>query len=169
MQYQITYFSPAGHAEKLARAFLGILPPNTSLASPGSDSTPEADVHLVGFDFQNTEPKQVPREVRTFLQTLTGKTILLFATVPFQLNDVLERGISDLMVASLPRECDYLGAYVCAAQPPETLLQHFQTAAIHQPGNSRARYWQARCEQAIGRPNESDIQKGCSFVTRVLK
>lgn len=169
MQYQITHFSPAGQAEKLAAAFQAILPQNTPCCSLNANTSPDADVHLVGFDFSRTEPKKVPQEVRLFLNQLEGKTILLFATVPFELNDVVERRVSNLVLSALPRECDYLGMYVCTAHPSDRLLQHLENTMEQNPNNIRASYWHERCLQAEGRPNEADLQDACRFAAHVLR
>lgn len=169
MQYQITHFSPAGQAEKLATAFQAILPQNSPCCSLDANTSPEADVHLVGFDFSSTEPKNVPQQVRMFLNQLKGKTILLFATVPFQLNDVLEKRVSDIALAALPGECDYLGLYVCTSQPSDRLLQHLEDSMQRNPNNTRASYWHERSVQAVGHPNETDIRNACRFVAHVLR
>lgn len=168
MQYQITYFSPAGHAKKLAVAFQSILPPETPNLSLDKNTSPDADVHLVGFDFKQTDPKTIPNEVSVFLKRLEHKTIFLFATVPFQLNDVVERGVSNIVTPALPHECDYRGLYLCSAQPPDALLQNLEEAMNQNPNNARAKYWHERCLSAIGHPDKDDIKKGCQFANHVL-
>lgn len=164
MQYQITCFSPAGHAEKLAAAFRSILPAETACGGPDT----RAPIHLVGFELPDADLQRMPEDVRSFLAELEGKTLFLFATVPMQPNDMIEKSVSDLVLASLPRECDYLGLYVCPAQPSASLLTDLEAKMAHDGDNWRAKYWHHRCVQAMGHPDAGDLQAGCRFASHVL-
>lgn len=168
MQYQITYSRPTDHAHVLAAAFQSLLPPDTLCRSLDEHPTAEADVHLVGFDFRDASLKSIPENVRAFLAQLDGKTIFLFATVPMQPNDIIEKSVSDLAIAALPRECDYLGLYVCPAQPSAALLEELETKTKHHDDNWRAKFWHEQCTRAMGHPNDTDIQNGCRFAAHVL-
>ena len=59
MQYQISYFSPGGYAESLAKAFCRHLPGDTYVSSLEQEDTPYADIQLVGFDYAGTCPGAV--------------------------------------------------------------------------------------------------------------
>lgn len=169
MQYQITYFSPSGHARKLATAFQSILPSPSPCRSLDPHTSPAADVHLVGFDVQNAGLERIPDKVICFLKELEGKTIFLFATVPFRISDVVERSVSDIVIPALPRECDYLGMYLCSAQPSDALVQHLADTMERSPNNWQAQHWHEQCVQAFGHPDETDIQNGCRFARHVLR
>lgn len=169
MQYQISYFSPGGYAESLAKAFCRHLPGDTYVSSLEQEDTPYADIQLVGFDFAGTSLNAVPLSVMEYLDKLEEKTIFLFATLPFQPNDALERRIYNNLLAFLPRQCDFRGLYLCAAQPPEALLEELKAVISQQPENSRAQYWLARCREAVGHPDKADLQGACQFMKHVLQ
>lgn len=169
MQYQISYFSPNGHAETLVNAFCRMLPPDTYISNLEEEDTPCADVQLVGFDIVGTNLDAIPFKVMEYLEKLEGKTIFLFATVPFQPNEVVEGRIHKNVLAFIPDDCDFRGLYLCSAQPSEILMQDLKKIVFHQPENTRAKHWLERCEKAIGHPDRTDIQKGCQFARHVLK
>lgn len=169
MQYQISCFSPNGHAETLANAFCQMLPRDTRICNLEEDTVPCADIQLVGFDMGGTNLDAIPFRVIEYLEALEEKIIFLFATVPFQPNNVVQNRINNSVIPFLPEECDYRGLYLCAAQPSASLMQDLRTITARQPDNSRARHWLERCEKAIGHPDSLDVQKGCQFAAHVLE
>lgn len=169
MQYQISYFSPGGYAESLTKAFCRHLPGDTYVSSLEREDTPYADIQLVGFDFAGTSLNAIPLSVMEYLDKLEEKTIFLFATLPFQPNDVLERRVHNNLQAFLPRSCDFRGLYLCPAQPPEALLEELKAVISQHPENSRAQYWLDRCREAVGHPDKADLQGACQFMKHVLQ
>lgn len=169
MQYQITYFSPSGHAAKIAKGLQSILPSPTPCRSLEPDPSSEADIHLVGFDFTDATLERIPDAVVHFLKKLEGKTIILFATVPFRLSDMIDRSASNTVIPALPRECDYLGLYLCPAEPSPDLVKQLADAMERDPNNWRARHWHEQCIQAFRHPDEADVQNCCHFASHVLR
>lgn len=169
MQYQISYLSPNGHAETLAKAFSRILPGNTIAFDLEEDGTAYADVQLVGFELGGTRCDAIPFKVLEYLEALNGKIVFLFATVPFQPNDAVRNRVNNSVIPFLPDECDYRGLYLCPAQSPESLVRDLQNVIASQPENTRARYWLEQCEKAKGHPNAEDLRKGCQFMRHVLE
>lgn len=168
MTYQITYASPKEETKKLADAFLDMLPAGSILV-PVAEADTSADVHLVGFELQRGCPRGIPENVAAFLKKLSHKTILVFATVPFEVSDMVRNDLCRFVMEVLPKECDYVGLYVCSSHPSKHLIGKLQNYIEEYPDNSRAKHWLDRCTGAAGRPNEMDIQKGCQFVSLVLK
>lgn len=168
MQYQITYHGSSGSAQKLAYALQSLLPTDTPVSDLKATPSPQANIQLLGLDLDRTESVEIPVEVSRYIRKLNGKTIFLFVTVPFQVNDLLDRRISRLVVSLLPKRCDYRGFYLCSAQPTDMLLNYFQNAISQNPNNTRAKYWGELCNRAIDHPNSSDIQALCKFAVHVL-
>lgn len=169
MTYQITYFSPNGHAEKLAALLRELLPPDTRVEALGKQTQAGADVQLVGFDLKMVDLHTLPLNIVTYLKGLDGKTVFLFATVPFRTDDVLSRQVHKNVTAALPAQCDYRGLHLCPAQSPDMLVEGFRNVVQRNPSNIRAKHWLERCEQAQGHPNEADSQALCRFARHVLK
>lgn len=169
MQYQITYFSPHGSAETLVNAFCQMLPCDTYVSNLEEESIPYADIQLVGFDLGGSNLDAIPLAVMEYLEKLEGKTILLFATVPFAANDYIKSRVDHAVMPFLPDECDCLGLYLCSAQPPAALLAELENIISHHPENGRAKHWLEQCEKAVGHPDRSDVQKACQFARHVLR
>lgn len=169
MTYQITYFSPNGHAERMANALYRLLPPDTRTVPLEKDSAVDADIHLVGFDLKMMDLRTLPLNIANYLKQLGDKTVFLFATVPFQLNDVLDRQVHNAAAAALPAECDYRGLYVCPAQAADLITNGFRSVVQRHPDNTRAKHWLERCEKSNGHPDEEDIRQCCRFAQHVLR
>ena len=169
MQYQISYYSPNGHAETLANAFSRILPGDTYISNLEEEDTPFADVQLVGYEYVGTNLNAIPLCVMEYLDKLEEKTIFLFATIPFLPNDTVERHVHNNVTAFVPYHCDFRGLYLCGAQPSDVLLQDLKGIVSRQPENTRAQHWLDRCERAVGHPDRTDIQNACQFLEHVLK
>lgn len=169
MQYQISYFSPNGHAETLVNAFCQMLPHDTYVSNLEEESTPYADVQLVGFDMGGTNLDAIPFKVIEYLEKLEGKIIFLFATVPFHANDNVRSRINKSVIPFLPEECDYRGLYLCSAEPSNALLNDLNNVISHNPNNTRAKQWLELCQKATGHPDRTDVQRGCQFARHVLE
>lgn len=169
MQYQISYFSPNGHGEKLVNAFCRMLPPDTYISNLEEADTPCADVQLVGFDMGGTNLGAIPFKVIEYLEKLDGKVIFVFTTVPFVPNEAVEGRIHNSIIPFLPDECDFRGLYLCGAEPSNVLLQDLRRLVSQQPENTRAKHWLERCEMAVGRPDNTDVHKACQFMKHVLE
>lgn len=169
MQYQISCLSPNGHAEALANAFARLLPPRTELSRLDGEVSARAEIQLIGFEMGGTNTGAIPFRVLEYLEKLDGKIIFLFATVPFQPNEAVTNKLHSSVIPFLPDECDYRGLYLCAAQPPESLVRDLRSVIAHQSDHSRAKYWLDRCEKAKGHPDAEDIRKGCEAVRRALE
>lgn len=169
MTYQIVYYSPDGYALKMAEVFREWLPEDTSMEALHQTSIPTADVQMVGFDLNLANLNTLPQNIDNYLKMLEGKSVFLFATVPFQPDDALSSQIHKCVAKALPRECDYRGLYICPAQAPEAIVNGFQDAVQRHPKNTRAKHWLERCEKAQGRPNSRDLEEGVRFMRYVLE
>ena len=169
MQYQISYYSPNGHAETLANAFCQMLPHDTYISNLEEEDVPYADIQLVGFDMGGTNLDAIPFKVIEYLEKLDGKAIVLFATVPFIPNEAVEGRIHNSVLPFLPDECDFRGLYLCGAEPSNTLLQDLRRLVSQQPENTRAKHWLEHCERAVGHPDRNDVLKACQFMRHVLE
>lgn len=167
MTYQILYFSPGGHACRLAQALAQILPEGTP-CEPLADQTPQAEVQLVGFEYRLTDGNRLPEPVETYLRSLTGKTVFLFAAAPLRLSSSQSTMLHRLAERYLPRECNYVGIHLCAMEPCGDTLTAFRDHAQQNPDNRRLQHWLDRSEQAQGHPDEQDLEEAKTFARHVL-
>lgn len=169
MTYQIVYVSPREQVQKVAQALWEILPEGSLCAPLQEGQTPQADVQLVGFELQYSEEGVIPGAVLEYLKTLSGKTVFLFAAVPLRFEAAYTSRLHRAAADALPRECDYRGLHLCPSEPSETALSAFREHAEKNPDNTRVRHWLGRQEQAVGHPDERDLEEACSFALHVLK
>lgn len=169
MIYQITYFSPRGHVQKLSGHLQLLLPQDTVMQELGSGSMCAAPIQLVGFELGFRDLDALPEQVEGYIKRLEGKQVFLFATTPFFLDDVQRRRIHSAAARALPRECDYRGMFLCSSDPGKQLLEGFRHAAERKPESTRIRHWLKRCEYAVDHPNEQDLVQLASFAAHVLE
>ena len=169
MTFQITYYSPEGYIQKIAEALHTLLPPDTPMGLLQKEAVPAAQIQLVGFELKMLDLHELPLNICHYLKALEGKTVFLFATVPFQPDDVLTSRIHKCVAAALPAECDYRGLFLCPAQAPVALTDGFQSVVQRHPSNTRAKHWLERCRKAAGHPNAQDTDACCRFANHVLK
>ncbi len=123
MNYQISYYSPQGHAKELAYAFRQILPSRTPVVDLTADVSESYDLHLVGFEFLESKFKEIPPQVQCFLSTLEHKEILLFATCPVHTDETHRMQIERSMIPFLPKNCKYHGLFLCQGEVYLTVLE----------------------------------------------
>ena len=103
------------------------------------------------------------------LDQLEEKTVLIFATCPFQADqnakDQLERSLQPF----LPDSCDYRGLYLCTGEASQQLLSKLQTVCQQNPEDQRASTLLENCKASAGHPDEDDIMQACLFVTKELE
>lgn len=168
MTYQITYFSPDGHAERLAKALMPILPRDTVVGQIQPDQEPAADVQIVGIELKFADMDKPAKEVTQYLRKLTDRTVLLYVTLPVFTDESHNSRIHKKAAQALPADCDYRGLFLSMAQPPEKLLEGFHHAVQVKPDNRRVQHWCERCERAVGHPNGEDEAAFRNFAAHVL-
>ena len=168
MQYQISYLSPKGHARKISAALYHLFTHRCCVKDLAIDGEVSGDACLICFEFGGTNLDAIPFKVIELLEKLEGKTILLFATIPFEVNDGIRSRIEKTIRPFLPDECDYRGVCLCSAEPGAALLRDLQALAAQQPDNTKAEFWLKSCSNAVGHPDKDDIRSCCEFASRNL-
>lgn len=167
MQYQIVCHSPKRYAAAFAAEFRRFLPMDT--LQTGTDAAPAAFVQIVCFETGSVGSNIIPPEVSSYLKQLDEHVIFLLSVVPVAVDDLLERELLRLVVPLLPRVCDFRGLSVFPCHPSEELLLNLRQRCSEAPDNSRARRWLDQCEQAVGHPNQEDLDAGIRFARHVLE
>lgn len=166
MQYQIICHSPKGYAAAFAEEFRQFLPEDTRISE--TDTEPAAPVQIICFETGGMRPNTIPQEISRYLQQLDEHVIFLLSVVPAAVDDLLERELMKLVIPLLPRACDFRGLRVSPCHPSEELLLMLRQRCSEAPDNSRARKWLDQCEQAVGHPDQEDLDAGSRFAQHVL-
>lgn len=168
MKYQISYLSPSGHCKKIAEAFEDILE-DAYVTDLKYDNDVQGEIHLVGFEINESGFKAIPYEVMELLDQLEEKTVLIFATCPFQADqnakDQMERSLQPF----LPDSCDYRGLFLCSGEASQQLLNNLGSICQQHPEDQRASALLENCKASVGHPDEEDIMKACLYVTKELE
>lgn len=168
MQYQISYFSPSGHTEKMTADLGKILPSNTLTVN--LDKEPEicGETHIIGFEL-GSKLDAIPYKVLDFLEKLDEKVILLFCTCPVQPTESIKERTERAILPFLPDDCDYRGMYMCRGQVPERFQAELDRILKAQPDNENVRVWINQCKKSEGHPNSENIRNMCQFAAEALE
>lgn len=169
MKYQITYWSPEEKLGSLINVLKGILPSDTVVQSMEEDVGAKGQVQIVGMELGLRDMDKLPNAVCNYLQHLGGKQLLVFATLPFYINESQRSRVHKAVSQSIPQDCNYMGLFLCSAQPNPDLLEGFRHAKELKPESTRIQYWLKRCEYAVSHPDEKDLGMLCHFAKRVLR
>lgn len=168
MTYQISYLSPLGNCRLLAEAFKDILE-DAYVTDLKYDNDVQGEIHLVGFEINESSFKAIPCEVMELLDQLEDETVLFFVTCPFQADQNVKDQLACTLRPFLPDSCDYRGIFLCQGEASQTLLHKLQTVCAERPDNQRTKAFWENCKASVGHPDEEDIMKACLFVTKVLE
>lgn len=169
MQYQISYVSPAGHVEKLAEAFCGLFPADTSVVDLScEESGIDAENHLIGFELTGNSDA-IPYAVLEHLEQLEDKVILLFVTSPLEPSENLREKVESKITPFLPDNCDYRGIFICYGEVSTELMQSLRSIISEDPGNDRTQALLYSFNESLGHPDTVDVNNGISFLTEALE
>lgn len=168
MKYQISYLSPSGSCRMLAEAFSDILD-DVYVTDLKHDNQVHGDVHLVGFEMDESSFKVIPYQVLDFLDHLSDKTFLLFVTCPFEAGYHTKLQLEKAISPFFPEKCDYRGLHLCLAEASEGMLSRLQSVCQQYPDDQRKQALLESCRVSVGHPDGDDIMKACIFVAQKLE
>lgn len=168
MQYQISYYSPDGHAEEMAFSFRQLLPSLTPLVDLTKHTLQGSCTHLVGFEFPEASLEEIPEVVHHFLSGLANMEVLVFATYPLLIDDGILAQAERLVLSCLPETCKYRGLYLCQGAASQQLIQSLTQAIAYDPANKSLRKSLKICRSSAYHPTRQDIRMGCRFVADAL-
>lgn len=161
MKSLVVYSSQTGNTKKLAEAVFEALPDEKEIFELGEAPDPAAyDLVAVGFWFKSGKPNP---ETMEFLPKLSGKSTFIFAThgAPVEYDHVA-KGLEEAKGAASGAKI--LGSFSCmGAVNPKVLEKVRSMPEEKQP------LWISRAEEAVGHPDESDIQNLKEAVATAIK
>jgi flavodoxin len=150
-----------GNTKKLAEAVYEALPDEKEIFELGEAPDPAGyDLVAVGFWFKSGKPNP---ETMEYLTKLLGKSVFIFAThgAPVEYDHVAN-GLEEAKGAT--GGATILGSFSCmGAVNPEVLEKVRSMPEEKQP------VWISRAEEAVGHPDEGDIQGLKDAVAEALK
>ena len=161
MKSLVVYSSMTGNTKKLAEAVFEALPDEKEIFELGEAPDPTAyDLVAVGFWFKSGKPNP---ETMEFLPKLSGKPTFIFAThgAPVEYDHVA-KGLEEAKGAA--GGAKILGSFSCmGAVNPKVLEKVRSMPEDKQP------LWISRAEEAVGHPDEGDIQNLTEAVATAIK
>lgn len=160
MKSLVIYSSTTGNTKKLAEALYEALPDEKDIFELGEAPDPAGyDLVAVGFWFKTGKPNP---EAIEYLTKLSGKSVFIFAThgAPVEYDHVT-KGLEEAKGAT---GATILGSFSCMGTVNPKVLEKVQSMPKEkQPA------WISRAEEAVGHPDESDIQALNDAVAEALK
>lgn len=168
MQYQVSYLSPNGHAQKAAEAIADILPADTKVVDLQEGCEVFAQTHIIGYELNEASLHAVPYAIMELLNELDGCQIVLFVTSPFQVDSNAKNVMENKLAPFIPEDSEYGGLFLCAGQATDSFLSAVRKEAELHPVDAQVKARLARCEESIGHPDEDDLMRVCSFIADAL-
>jgi flavodoxin len=161
MKSLVVYSSITGNTKKLAEAVFEALPDEKEIFELGEAPEPAAyDLVAVGFWFKSGKPNP---ETMEFLPKLSGKSTFIFAThgAPVEYDHVA-KGLEEAKGAT--GGAKILGSFSCMGAVNPTILEKVRSMP-----EERQPLWISRAGEAVGHPDESDIQNLTEAVATAIK
>jgi flavodoxin len=148
MKSLVVYSSQTGNTRKLAEAVFEALPGEKALY-PVDEAPDPSDYGFIALGFWFMQGKPDPKSAE-FLGRIGKKPLFLFATHAAAADsDHANQGME--MAKSLAIESDIRGTYSCQGEASPKILEK----ASNKP---QPPVWLAQAPDAVGHPNESDIE-----------
>ena len=158
MQYQISYYSPQGHAKKLAMAYKQLLPFLNPIVDLSNQIVTNNCIHLVGFEFSDTKVDEIPFIIEQFLSGMADMQVLVFATTPLCVNDALHKQAEELVLTCIPEKCKFLGFFLCQGEASSGLIEKLVLLRTKDPSNQDLRSELRMCRSSRFHPIRQDIR-----------
>jgi flavodoxin I len=151
MKSLVVYSSQTGNTKKLAETVYDVLPAEKEIHALTEAPEPTGyDLVALGFWFKGEKPDPGSLE---YLPKLAGKSLFLFATHgASEVYDHVAAGIEQ--AKSLAGGAKIIGTFSCQGEVNPKVLE-----AVRAKEKEKQPVWIERAEEAIGHPDESDIQR----------
>lgn len=164
MYYQISYYSPQGHAKDLAFSFRRIFPSRTPVVDMAKDIRCDGNLHLIGFEFFEPKLEIIPDIIHNFLSTLENKEVLLFATCPICVTEQQQIKLERNLISALPKTCKYHGLFLCQGEVYKTKVNALTEQILQKQDNKELKELLRQYRKGKGHPNREDIRKGYRYI-----
>lgn len=166
---RISYFSPQGHARELAYLFRRLFPSNTQAVDIMNGFFGEETLHIIGFEFHEPACEQIPDIVKKFVNELTYKELLFFATCPVCPDPKIREQIEGNLISILPETCKYSGLYLCQGEVRCEVLDTLAKNVSCRRGDAEAQMLLRQYRKGRGHPNREDIRNGYRYLAAALQ
>lgn len=167
MKYKIVYESRTGNTAKVAQTIAQIFPGNAVELTDITAQEPslDGDVYCIGF---GVHYNSCPLKILDFLDMLSGKTILFFATCGSEPTEERRKALERNIESFLPDHCDYRGLFLCQGAIPAEGAEAMRRAAEKAGRGDVIEHLKDFCDASQSHPDESDLQNACRFVQTTL-
>ncbi|MDD3186240.1 MAG: flavodoxin family protein BilS [Anaerostipes sp.] len=161
--YQVVYTSKTGNTKKLAEKIYDTLNSKDkeiySLDEGGANA--DADIYFIGFW---TNRGTCSMEVLDFFDNLEGKKIALFGTCGMGGQEEYFNNIKTNVAAFLPDSAEFLGAFMCQGEMPDTVGEKYHNILREHPDDEKIKFMIDNFNHAIGHPDAEDLDHIATFV-----
>lgn len=166
LDYLVLYDSETGNTKRLAAAIFSCLPGNSKdlIDITTEKLLPEATFYLIGFCVHRGTCRMA---VSNFVNSLTGKKIVLFGTCGMGNSPDYYNAIEHSASAWIEGDNEYLGAYFCQGKMPLKVRQKYEAMKTDENAEKMELYIR-NFDEAMTHPNQRDIEHAEAFIKKCL-
>lgn len=166
MKYSIVYSSKTGNTALIAEKIKNkILTENLTYFGLPSQDALDADTIFVGFW---TDKERCDDNLKSFIQNLSNKNIILFGTAGFGGSESYFNQIIDRVAAFIPESCSLKGSFMCQGKMPSIVRERYVQALEKDPSNTQMKAMIENFDEALNHPNPKDFEDLNNWIDSIL-
>lgn len=167
MKYSIVYNSKTGNTALLAKKIKEqLLPENCIYFGAPEQADLTADTIFIGFW---TDKGRCDDTLKTFIESLNDKNIILFGTAGFGGSEAYFNQIIDRIAAFIPNSCSLKGSFMCQGKMPSIVRERYVKALENDPSNEQMNSMIKNFDQALTHPDAIDLKNLNIWLNLLLK
>lgn len=166
MKYSIVYSSKTGNTALIAEKIKNKISTEnlTYFGLPSQDAL-DADTIFVGFW---TDKGRCDDNLKSFIQNLSNKNIILFGTAGFGGSESYFNQIIDRVAAFIPESCSLKGSFMCQGKMPSIVRERYVQALEKDPSNTQMKSMIENFDEALNHPNPKDFEDLNNWIDSIL-
>lgn len=167
MKYSIVYSSKTGNTALVAEKIKNKITTKDLIyfGLPSQDAL-DADTIFIGFW---TDKGRCDDNLKTFIQNLSNKNIVLFGTAGFGGSESYFNQIIDRVTAFIPESCSLKGSFMCQGKMPSIVRDRYVQALEKDPSNAQMKAMIENFDEALNHPDQKDFEDLNTWVDSILK
>lgn len=166
MKYSIVYSSKTGNTALIAEKIKNKISTEnlTYFGLPSQDAL-DADTIFIGFW---TDKGRCDDNLKSFIQNLSNKNIILFGTAGFGGSESYFNQIIDRVAAFIPQSCSLKGSFMCQGKMPSIVRERYVQALEKDPSNAQMKAMIENFDEALNHPNPKDFEDLNNWIDSIL-
>lgn len=167
MKYSIVYNSKTGNTAILAEKIKEKITAESCVyfGVPSQEAL-AADTIFIGFW---TDKGRCDDNLKTFIESLENKNIVLFGTAGFGGSEAYFNQIISRIAAVIPNSCTLKASFMCQGKMPFIVRERYTKALENDPDNSQMKSMIENFDRALTHPDTNDLENLSIWIDSILK